>query len=201
MISNLNILNWNCKGIMYGSPYLATLLPLLHIVVLTEHWLYPDSTSFLDSFDSNFSALTVCDKRLSIDYGPRRGCGGVAILYRKEFIVKPIPVNDRICGVQLLVSKDTYIFVFAVYMPCNTYPENIFLEYLDSLYEVYHKYKQLGTVVFAGDFNGHLSAKSGPRCSISPNSRGLKIEDWLLECNLFSVNSSDLADGPWFTFY
>jgi hypothetical protein len=54
---NVRLACWNCGGAYSSFSYLKQLLKMTDILAISEHWLYCDSLSFLDSSDENLSAL------------------------------------------------------------------------------------------------------------------------------------------------
>ena len=73
--SDTNILNeslriaaFNCQGAMRNAVYVSHLLDKLglDIVCLCEHWLSPDSLSFLNSISLELCSYAVCDNTLSV---------------------------------------------------------------------------------------------------------------------------------------
>ena len=50
----LKITCWNCSGIYGNYLYARDLLKNIDILALSEHWLYYDELSFLDSLDDQF---------------------------------------------------------------------------------------------------------------------------------------------------
>ena len=73
---------YNVKGVMRNVLYLDKLLKEqnLDICIISEHWLFEDSLSFLDSINANYLSLGVSDKSLNPLDPYRRGKGGIGIL-------------------------------------------------------------------------------------------------------------------------
>ena len=59
MTSFLNLLNWNCTGIMSSSLYLSEILKIRNIDVCgtSETWLYPWDGHFTDTIHSDFTGV------------------------------------------------------------------------------------------------------------------------------------------------
>ncbi len=84
MCGALKVVSWNCRGLHNSVPYLHHLIAQdADIIILVEHWLWPFDLSRLNSIHPDFSATAVSDHRLNATSDLRRGCGGVAILWRK----------------------------------------------------------------------------------------------------------------------
>ena len=56
MAEQLCIASWNATGIMSGASYIRSLLDKrqIHILGLSEHWLFNHNLHFLDSINSNY---------------------------------------------------------------------------------------------------------------------------------------------------
>ena len=91
----------------------ATELQMLRRVTVSttstasEHWLWPYKLSTLDRLHPEFSYTAVADERLGPTSDLTRGCGGVAILWKKTLRFSPITaiVSDRICGIRLFLMN------------------------------------------------------------------------------------------------
>ena len=92
--STIKITTWNCRGLSTTGPYLEELAKVSDIIVLEEHWLWPYSLHKLDSLLDGFSAFGCSDKRLAegSSLSLNRGCGGVAILWRKHLLATRYPI-------------------------------------------------------------------------------------------------------------
>ena len=62
----LNILTWNCRGIMSSAYPLSQILDTysVDIALTVEHKLMPHSALFMDSIHSNYSSLVNLDRSL-----------------------------------------------------------------------------------------------------------------------------------------
>ena len=91
------------------------------VLVIQEHWLWPFQLSNLHEVHPEYSYMAMSDQRLSSDLNKRRGCGGVAIMWRKSFITTPLSdINsDRICAVQLSVPSSSVLTIIGIYMPSS----------------------------------------------------------------------------------
>ena len=77
---NLRIATSNVGGIMTNVSYVEQLLVNIDILFVQEHWLYPESLSFLDSIHRHFSGWGRSCSDLNMNSVWRRGKGGVAFL-------------------------------------------------------------------------------------------------------------------------
>ncbi len=84
-VDNLTVSAWNCQGAMRSSVCICEILNSLRpdIMVLCEHWLFPDSVNYLDSISPEHTSYAVSDKALDVLCPYRRGKGGVAIMWKK----------------------------------------------------------------------------------------------------------------------
>ena len=74
---NIRIGTVNTSGILSNIPYIEHCLNSTDIMVIQEHWLYPDSLSFLQTFHQEFTGWGRSSSDLSLDSIWRRGKGGV----------------------------------------------------------------------------------------------------------------------------
>ena len=83
----LHISTWNCRGFNCSEAYLRHLSNQSDIILLQEHWLWPFEVQKLSSTIDSFPAFGVSDSRLCESSTLRRGCGGVAILWRNHSVL------------------------------------------------------------------------------------------------------------------
>ena len=81
--SQIKLSTWNIGGIMSNVLHLQNILKESNICVLLEHWLYPDSLTFLSSVNEDFVGWGRSSDDLHLDSLWRRGKGKVAFLRRK----------------------------------------------------------------------------------------------------------------------
>ena len=88
---SLSLVTWNCRGLHNSIPYMKELISRgADILVIQEHWLWPFQLSNLHEVHPEYSYMAMSDQRLSSDSNKGRGCGGVAIMWRKSFITTPL---------------------------------------------------------------------------------------------------------------
>ena len=151
------------------------------IIVLKEHLLWPFKLYNLESIHPDFSFTAIADKRLNSSSELTRGCGWVAIIWKKS--LKASPLNfaccDRRCGIQIEL-RDTGITlnILSVYMPSsdksvdiynNNKIKNIKMSYLDIVEQAICQLSCKGPLLVVGDLNAHLGSNGS---SGLPNSRG-----------------------------
>ena len=89
------------------------------IIMIQEHWLYPDELSYLSMLSNDFngfglSPMPVGEKLLS-----GRPYGGVGIMWHKKLskCAKIVQYDDtRILGLEIMTNNQTFLFV-CVYLP------------------------------------------------------------------------------------
>ena len=204
---NLNTLTlacWNARGIMSSVPYLCQILNSknIDICVLTEHWLYNHSLSFLDSLDLNFMSYAKCDRDLSgIAYARSgRGKGGVAIMYNRKLSHCISRVNfddDRLLAIEIRLSNNKHFTVIGAYLPSSDAPPDVFISYIDKLDELISYVSTYSSVAVLGDMNTQLN---GTRYRCRRLFRTVNLESLLDTHDLFSLTPSTLCTGPCYTF-
>ena len=98
----------------------------LDILAISEHWLHSYDLHLLGLIHTNFNyiASSLHSQEDSLTCAPRlkRGCGGVAILWRKaiDTHVKKLTdfSNDRCVVIQLL-SSPRPMAIISTYLPCR----------------------------------------------------------------------------------
>ena len=83
------------RYIMSGTPYVQHMAEEgADIIVLCEHWFWPYQLYQLQLLHPEFKAFGVADKRLTETSDLNRGCGGIAILWRKSLLAIPLDVQS-----------------------------------------------------------------------------------------------------------
>lgn len=132
---NLTICSWNRRGLHNSIPYIQYLVSKeVDIIVLQEHWLWPFQLPDLKSISPSYSHAAVCDQRLNSSSDLRRGCGGVAILWKKTLHASPTQIDsDRICGLQVPLKDSPPLIIFGVYMPSADQLQEAYSSCLENL--------------------------------------------------------------------
>ena len=129
VLQKITIATWNCRGYNNSTPYLLHLISSgVDVIVLQEIWLWPYELTTLDRLHPEFSYTAVADEHLGPTSDLTRGCGGVAILWRKSLRFSPITavVSDRICGVRLfLPHEQRCMTILGIYMPSSEHPQDL----------------------------------------------------------------------------
>ena len=130
-----------------------------------------------------------------------RGCGRIAILWRKSILAIPLDVqSDRICAIQLKHSSSSYVMnIIGAYLPSTDHQIEEFDSYLQQLEDTTIAYNQLGPVMVAGDFNAHIGDSS--ELGRSTNIQGQLRIQLMHRCSLYPVTLSSLTKGPRYTFF
>jgi hypothetical protein len=115
---SLKVASFNCQGCMRSANYISHLLDKydLDFMCLYEHWLFPDSLSFLNSLSGNYHSHAVPDSSLDVLDPYRRGKGGVAIMWKKLLndSISILPIDsDKIIRVTLQLKS--VLTILAVY--------------------------------------------------------------------------------------
>ena len=101
----VTIASWNCRGLHNSKPYILDLIQNgADIIVLQEHWLWPYDLSSLSSIHPQYDFTAVSDKRLHSGSDLERGCGGVALIWKKALPCIPF---------QLLTATEFVGFAFS----------------------------------------------------------------------------------------
>ncbi|WAR28280.1 hypothetical protein MAR_013984 [Mya arenaria] len=150
---SLNIVALNITGLFSNVSYLSDLLHegYIDIIGICEHWLYPHKMHFLKSVSSDYSFHAVCDKDLNIN---RAGVGEGGLLM--------ISIDDNhIAGIQLQLCSNQHIYhIYKVYLPRVNHTINVFIKYIDKLFDLYYSYCHTGIPFFMGDFNAKVNTQS-----------------------------------------
>ena len=105
---------------MYSSRYLSKLLKYSNIDVcaISEHWLFNDNLNCINTIDTSYTSIGVCDASVNPLDPYRRGKGGVALVWKKSLKVSgiTIPDEDRIIGISMKSDCSKLFFIFCVYL-------------------------------------------------------------------------------------
>ena len=196
----LHLSSWNATGIM-SSASLSSFLDRneVHIIGISEHWLFNHNMHFLDSINSEYTGFGIADNSLLFNNSRNIGKGGVALLWHKSMstCISSLDIDsDRICGIQLTWSNVCF-YIIQVYAPSSNHALHSFKDFIDLLHSVISLYSDNGTVIVMGDFNAHLQSKT----FIKPNDvRGNYLNDMLDYHNLLAVSTLPLCTGATASF-
>lgn len=189
---------------MSNLNYLEKCLEDSDICAVQEHWLYPDSLHFLSSIHEDFVGWGRCSNDLNLDSVWRRGMGGIALLWRKDFDLAISKLDDmgsdRILVMRLKLGKQNNLFIINVYFPASNSSILKYKSCIDDLEDIINRLHGDGTIIILGDFNGHVGNHLGSRSFNATNQRGLQLIHLLRETNFVSINSQSFCQGPIETF-
>ena len=151
---NITVTKYNLHGFNQGSVLLPTLCKSSDIILMQEHWLYPDELHKFNAIDDDF--MSVCTSAMSnvLPMGIRRGrpYGGIGIPLWKSLLPTYRCIVKRERFIAIVVAD---IMFLNVYLPCisnlEEYEEALECILAD-LYCVISD-AQVGKVVIGGDFN------------------------------------------------
>ncbi len=194
---------YNVKGAMRNAMYLDTLLNNndLDILVVSEHWLYKDSLSFLDSLNKNYISHGVSDSTLNPLDPYRRGKGGVSILWNIKLTsaIKLIDCDsDRLIAISIQLENRLSLTIIGVYLPDSHYGLDAYKDCLDKVKDMYFTYCDFSEVIILGDFNGQILGPSSVQEILVP--RHKELQEAVVTMELVSAVTLGQCKGPGYTF-
>ena len=184
--TSLRVCTWNCHGLMQALPYIQELAEEHDVIILSEHWLWPYELHKLDEIHPDFASFGTSDQRLNAECTLTRGCGGVAVFWRKNLSLSPVHLDsDRIIAVQLPLKSHGVLTVTGVYLPSSDHPLETFREYLSDLEGMISSLQRNGPIIIAGDFNAHLGRDSGPWVCGDKNAQGTLLQEFIHRASLY----------------
>lgn len=202
---NIRFATININGILSNIPYVEHCLKSADVMVIQEHWLYPDSLNFLQTFHQDFTGWGRSSKDLNLDSTWRRGKGGVAILWRKVLdrnIERLFDIgNDRIMAIRIKTVTGCNLFIISVYLPSSNSSVNTYKMCLEELEDVINQLYNRGKIIVLGDLNCHIGMHGGSRSFSELNERGKLFVGLMQRFSFISLNSQQLCSGPLETFY
>ena len=204
LTSKLSICTWNCRGLHNSIPYIKVLISKeVDVIILQEHWLWPFQLDQLNSIDNRYTFTAVCDQRLNPSSDFHRGCGGVALLWRKSLNAAAVfhQYSDRICSIQVPLQNSPPLTIHGVYMPSADQPQETYTSYLDTVSQIVSQSDSDAPMIIAGDLNCHLGSLGCPRSNDTPNSRGHKWKDVIDHHTLYVASLSHISSGPIHTYH
>ena len=167
----LDIVSFNCKNVNTCNYVLNELLvdQSADILFLQEHWLFDCQLHRLseisDLCTGSGKAVDTDDPILLVQMP--RGYGGIAVSWIKEndHLITQRPDGGN-C-IQCVEVKGAEAFLLlSVYMQCKGITDNTteFMEVIDQLWDILHRYSATHKVIIGGDMNEDLtSSVSSPR--------------------------------------
>ena len=98
---NPKVLSFNWHGVKSSSNTLQQFTKDFDILMIQEHWLYPDELSYMSCLCANFCSFSISPMTTDDKLLRGRPPGGVSILWRKSLshIVKTIKYDgERVIG-------------------------------------------------------------------------------------------------------
>ena len=168
------------------------------MLALSEHWLYKDELSFLDSLNDNFSVISCTSSDNKIKERWKRGQGGVALFLKKTLKVREIQTaSDRLASVSFKIENINFVIV-AVYLPSRNNDLKEYMKTLDTLEQFCVRHKSCGTkLLLLGDFNAHIKED---KLNQDWNNRDKRLQTFLSKMNLVAVNLSPWCENPQYTY-
>ena len=82
---NINLMRWNCRGVMLATQYLVNCLLKYNVDIcgIIEHHLRLNNSDFLNTIDSNYTAFTKCATQRDPAVYRNVNRGSVALLIHK----------------------------------------------------------------------------------------------------------------------
>ena len=87
--------------------YIRKLLDSVHILALSEHWLYTDELHVIGNLHKDFDYHAKVSDQNDINTRWKRGQGGVAIVWRKHLKVQRLLVgDDRVVAIKIQTKNE-----------------------------------------------------------------------------------------------
>ena len=165
---------WNTRGMSAAIPYLGKLLSETDILCISENWLHNNRLNLFNEISAQFHSIARSSKSSKNEsYRPRRGQGGVAILWRKSLTgITPInDLHDRFCGIRIEANKNCILNILSVYLP-DTSSNDDFCTVLYELSSTIEGFWDNTQTIICGDLNGNVGSAFGKRGDTTPNKQG-----------------------------
>ena len=164
MAQTIRLATWNCTGLKSSASYANKLLKKHHIDILglSEHWLSDSNIHFSESINRNYAGFGVSDNDLHLANARRLGKGGKAIMWPNSIsycitrLVIEHVESDRICGIQLRLNRNYFVYILQIYAPCSNISIFEYRNCVDFLQSLISMYAENGSVIVMGDVNAHL---------------------------------------------
>ena len=126
-----------------------------------------------------------------------RGCGGVAILWKKGLTVERLSCNDngRICVIKVQLENEIYLSIIGVYLPSDGYTKD-YQSCLQDLEEVLSSLSPSQPAMVVGDFNAHLADGRGTEA----NAQGVALGNFINKYSLYVASLDKETSGPRYTY-
>ena len=106
--------------------------------------------------------------------------------------VSPLVINDdRIVAIQVQLVKDSFMYIFQIYLACSNHSIQKYKEYIEKLDDLWRVYSELGDVIIMGDFNCSIDKKE----SNSLSGRQKEMLRFIKGNNCVSINAQSDCMG------
>jgi len=159
---NLKVTSFNVHGVKSSSNTIQDLCKKFDIILLQEHWLYPDDLSYISQLSPDFCSFSLSPMSIDDRLLSGRPHGGVSIMWRKNLsqYANIIQYDDnRILGLELKTNSHVFLFL-SVYLPyeCDIFYDD-YCFYLNKIQCIIETASTPYTFVL-GDFNANISSDS-----------------------------------------
>ena len=159
---SINICTYNCENVKTSVESIHNVLcdsVNCDVILLQEHWLYPDDLHFLSTVHDDFNGFGVTPMSIDNKLLSGRPFGGVGFLWRKQLsnLCKPVLYDDpRVLGLEIQ-SSDFKILLLCVYLPyeCDDHYDE-FMHYLAKLKNIIDDADTPYVYIF-GYFNSNIA--------------------------------------------
>ena len=157
----LKLCTFNCKGFnLCKVKHIESLLATCDVLLLQETWCLPDQVGKLNRYfreHNTYGVSGITDNELLVG----RPYGGVSFLYKKSMSphIEWVEMSSkRVCCLRLTTNIDV-VFLFNVYMPCDTANHVHLFEYNTILSDIAKCCTDNGVLncIIGGDINTDLS--------------------------------------------
>ena len=197
----ISLATFNCRGFRSSMDYLKHLTNSnIDVIVLQEHWLWLFELDLLSTISADYTYTAVSDNHLNGTSDFVRGCGGVAILWKKYLNTSPLQfASDRMCGLSIDLNSTSatprFLSILGIYMPCSEQCQDVYRNYFESV-EDHISQLSHNPMLIMGDLNAHLNVSSSDH-----NRRGAMWNNLIETYQLCDLSTSQLASSPGFTYF
>ena len=157
----IKLCSFNCKGFNISKvKHINDILLSCDILMLQETWLLESQIGTINQYFSDFNTYGISGMNEKVLIQGRK-YGGCSFLFKKSLASSITYVSlklNRVCCIKIR-TEFGYIYVFNVYMPCDTLSNEYLDEYntvLSSISTCLHDHK-VDYCLIAGDLNTDLS--------------------------------------------
>ena len=166
MSLEISLAVFNCRGFRSSIDYLRHLTNIKIDVILLQGYL-PFELDLLSTIGADYTYTVVSDNHLNGTSDFVRGCGGVAILWKKNLSASPLQFgSDHMCGLSIDLNSTSatprFLTNLGICMPCSEQCQYVYCNYFKSVQ--YHiSPLSHNALLIIGDLNAHLNVSSSDR--------------------------------------